>query len=605
LSTLDLYKELFKYLKPYRRRFIVALLAMILYGATDGAVPFLIREVLDGVFGDRRTDLLYLIPPVLVVFAIFRGAFGFLEKYLAATVGHRIIRDLRNDISAHLLSLSSNFYGRHTTGSLISRMTNDTLLVRSALTDAAASVLRDSVRVIALLSAAIYLDPALALIACVGLPIAILPVIRFGKRVRKLSKVGQDQFGGLTGVLQETIVGHRVVQAFAMEDYELNKFKKENDNLTGTFEKAERYGAMSAPINEIVASVAIAGVILYGGLSVISGVRSQGDFIAFITTLFLLYEPIKKLGRVNGIVQLGMAAAERIFEILNVKPEIADRTGAIDLNIENAAIEYKNIAFSYTDLSVNEGENSAEPTAEQRWVLTDINLKVETGQTVALVGMSGSGKSTLVNLLPRFYEPQQGAVLVNGHDVRDIKLKSLRSSIAVVSQHTFLFNDTIFNNIAYGRLGASEADVIAAAQASNAEDFILKLPQGYQTVIGEQGFSLSGGERSRLAIARALLRDAPILILDEATAALDSRSEKLVQQAIDRLKEGRTVLVIAHRLATVRNASKIVVMQAGVISEIGTHDELLRKGGEYSKLYRIQFQGQQEAVPKQASIGGN
>lgn len=584
----DVMRRMLAFLRPHRKTFTLALCSMVIYGATDGVVPLLIRRVLDDIFGHQNRLMLYVLPGVIILFAIFRGLFGFFQNYLSSKVGLRVVRDLRNEVGTHLLSLSPSFFERHTTGSLISRVTNDVLLVRFALTDAVAAVLRDSIRIIALLCAALYLDPVLAIIAFVGFPLGLYPVIRFGKKVRKLSRTGQEQFGGLAAILQENLIGHKVVQSFSNEDYEIARMKGENERLTKTILKAEKYGSLSAPTNEILASFAIGGVILYGGMSVIGGVRTQGDFIAFIMSMFLLYEPLKKLGRVNSIFQSGAGAAERIFEVLDAKPEVADLPGAPLLPAENPKIEFKNVFFAY------------ETGDEARWVLRDVNLIVPPGETLALVGMSGGGKSTLVNLLPRFYDPQRGMVCIGGTNIRDVNLASLRKAIAIVSQHTFLFNDTVYHNILYGNLNASDEEVFAAARAANANDFIQKLPEGYATVVGEQGLRLSGGERARLAIARALLKDAPILILDEATASLDSESESLVQDAIDRLMEERTVLVIAHRLATIRKANRIAVIVNGQIVEYGTHDELLSKGGEYAKLYRIQFAG--EEVESKVSV---
>lgn len=589
------FRRLLGYLRPYRGRFLMALAAMSLFGLTDGAVPLLIRSVLDDIFGARNEQMLLLLPIVLIIFAVVRGTCGFLQQYLATSVGLAITQDLRNEIAAKLLTLSPRFFSKNTSGALITRVTNDTLLVRMALTESVAAALRDSIRVIALLSAALYLDPVLAAIAFIGFPLGLWPVLRFGKKVRKLSKVGQDQFGGLTSILQESIVGHRVVQAFSMEDFERRRFARENERLTETFKRAAKYGALSQPTNELIASVAIAIVIVYGGYSVINNVRTQGDFIAFLAALFLLYEPLKKIGRSNTTFQTGVAAAERIFEVLDEKPEIADSPGAVTLELpQDFAIEFNGVSFSYREIPEQ---------AEGQFALRDVNLRVQAGETLALVGMSGGGKSTIVSLLARFYDPVTGSISIAGKDIRDVTVASLRRSIALVSQHTFLFNDSVYNNILYGRPEASAEEVYAAARAANAHEFIEKLPEGYRTVIGEQGYSLSGGERQRLAIARALLRNAPILILDEATASLDSESEKLVQEAIDNLIAGRTVFVIAHRLATVRSADNIAVVVRGRVVEYGPHDNLLALGGEYAKLHRLQFSGQSPATETPAAGG--
>ena len=525
-ETWRVYRRLLTYLWPFRGRFAVSLLAMAVYGATDGGIPWILKRVLDDIFGHQDSSKLYLLVGVIFFFALLRGIFGFIQRYYSATVGNGIVENIRNDISRKLLELSPGFFSAETSGGLLSRMTNDVLLIRSALTDAAAALLRDTIRVAALLVAAILLDPKLALIAFLGFPMAMLPIIKFGRRIRRLGRTGQDKVGGLTSILHEIILGNRIVQSFTMEEREQERFEAENRALTKTLNKAEKYGALSGPTNEAVAALAIALVILYGGFSVISGVRTQGDFIAFITSMLLLYEPLKKLGRVNNIVYSGVAAAERIFELLDLTPEIQSPPDAPPLKIASPRIEYRSVDFRYdagkaerTVVNVDDGES-----VSRDWVLEDVSFTVEPGSTFALVGSSGGGKSTIVNLLPRFYDVIDGEILISGRNIREVDLRSLRKAIAVVSQQTFLFNDTVFNNIRYGKPEASDEEVYAAAAAAHADIFISAMPAGYDTLVGEQGFRLSGGERARLAIARALLKDAPILILDEATASLDSES---------------------------------------------------------------------------------
>ncbi|OVE79662.1 hypothetical protein BVY02_02580 [bacterium J17] len=598
-KSYKIFRRLLAYLRPYRKRFIFALLAMVGYGASEGLIPYLLKRILDDVFGNQNSDMLYVLVVAIIGFSIVRGLLGFFQRYLAAFVGLKIIEDIRNQIIDRLLYLPSSFYSKTSSGSLISRMTNDTLLIKSALTDGASALLRDSVRIVALVSVALYLDPVLGLIAVLGFPIGLLPVLKFGKKVRRLSRVGQDKFGGLTSLLHELIVGHKVVKSFAMEDVEKDKFSKENESTTQTFQKAEKYGALSGPSNEFLGSVLIGLIILYGGVSVISGVRTQGDFIAFITAMFLLYEPLKKIGRVNNTIQIGVSAAERVFEVIDTESEIVESANPVHLRTEHPEIVYNDVWFRYQPGPVTSEEvgqslgddiTTDEGSEQSRWALKGVSLRIGAGEKIALVGMSGGGKSTFVNLLPRFFDPSKGSVSIDGVDLRDFNLKSLRQSVAMVSQHTFLFNDTVLANISYGRRGASEAEVVQAAKAANAHDFIMNLPDAYQTLVGEQGLLLSGGERARLAIARALLKDAPILVLDEATASLDSESEMLVQEAVERLMRNRTVLMIAHRLATVRNADSIAVFRKGELVEFGSHERLLESGGEYAKLYRLQFE---------------
>jgi len=583
-------KRLLGYLKPHRKKFFVAVAAMAVYGMTDGVIPFLLKNILDKIFGEQDLSMLYVIPALLVGFAVLRAGFGFAQQYLSASVGLSIVEDIRNDINRKLLDLSPSFYNASRAGNLISRMTNDTLLVRTALTDASAALLRDSIRICALVFAAIWLDPVLGTIALFIFPLAIYPIIRFGKKVRKHSRVGQDQFGGLTSNLGETIAGYKVIQSFNLQEMIQKRFLQENSVLTRTLKKAERYGALSGPTNEVFSSLAIAAIIIYGGSSVISGSRTQGQFVAFLVALFLMYDPAKKLGKINNTIQTGFSAAERIFELLDEEIEISEKENARTLQLAGSkgegSIKFEDLSFSYSE--------PGEP------VLSGISLEVPHGKTLALVGPSGGGKSTLVSMLPRYYDPVRGRVLIAGEDIREVSLKSLRDAVSVVDQHTFLFNDTIAANIGFGDVSANMDKIRSAAKAASALGFIEELPEGFDTVIGEQGLRLSGGQRARIAIARALIKDSPILVLDEATAALDSESEQYVQEAIENLMEGRTVVVIAHRLATVRSADQIAVIDKGKVAELGTHEELLSQDGIYTKLHSMQFGSESEEQKSEA-----
>ncbi len=582
MSSMKTYKRLLTYLKPYMGLFFIALFSMSIFGATDGFIPFLLKKVLDDVFGNKDPHVLWWVVGCLVVFSIVRGLFGFLEKYMSAKVGHSIVRDIRNQLFSKFVTAPIPFIEESGSGGLISRVTNDALLVRTALTEAGASLLRDTVRIIALLTVAVYLDPFMALMAFVGFPLCILPVIKFGKRVKKLSRSGQEQFGDITGLLGQVISGAKVVRIFGRENFEKDRFAKENEKFTSVLLKAEKYGALSSPTNEVLATLAVAAVMVYGALSVIKGVRTQGDFIAFITSVFLLYEPFKKLSRVTTSIQTGLSAAERIFEVIDAPEEIKDQGSKIlDANIKS--IDYRNVSFAYKQDVLETANRNA---------VSDLDFSITSGQTIAIVGMSGSGKTTIANLLPRFYDVSSGGIFINDIDIRQYTLESLRSQMSLVSQHIILFDDTVYNNISYGKEGATREQIEEAAKKAYAYDFIVNLPQGFDTQVGEQGMKLSGGQRARLAIARALLKDAPILILDEATASLDNDSEEQVQKAIDELMVGRTVIVIAHRLSTIKNANKILVMKEGRKIEFGTHDDLLLgndMGGEYSRLYAIQF----------------
>lgn len=581
-----MYKRILRYLRPHLSTFVVALLCMVVFGATDGVVPFLLKSTLDGIFGaEKNADLLWQLPFIIIGFAAVRAICDFGQQFLMASVGHRVTEDLRNDVNRHVLSLSPDFFVRHSTGELLSRVTSDVLLVRSLLTESTAAIIRDSIRVVVLLGSCIYLDPLLSLFSVIFFPIAGLPIARLGKKMRKLSKRGQDAIGQLSALFQESMQGHRVVKIFCREDFEQQRFEKGNKELTKTFVRSERVRALAGPINEFMASLVVSGVVMYGGWSVLEGTRTPGGFIAFLIAVFLMYEPFKKLTRVNATVQQGFAGAQRIFEILDTPPTIQDPKTPKPLS-RTCEIVFDRVSFQYP----TRGQGD-EPTV----ALQDISLVIPEGKKVALVGFSGSGKSTLVDLVPRFIDPTSGSVTIGGTDLREASLEELRSRIAMVGQHTFLFNDSVYNNIAYGNPAATEAEVRAAAKAAYAEDFIEKLPLGYQTLVGEGGMTLSGGERQRLAIARAILKNSPILILDEATASLDNRAEREVQMAIEALEQGRTSIIIAHRLSTVRDADRIVVMSGGRIVEQGTHEELLRREAEYSRLHALQFRESEAA----------
>ena len=581
-----MYRRVLQYLKAHKAGFFSALICMVIFGGTDGVVPFLVKYILDGVFTNRDEKLLWILPGVLMGFAIIRAASDFGQQFLMARVGHQVTEDIRNDVNRHVLSLSPDFFVRHSTAELLSRVTSDVLLIRTLLTDSSATIIRDLIRLIALMGSCFYLDPTLSAIAIIFFPMAGVPIAKIGKKIRRLSKRGQDAIGELSALFQESMQGHRVVKIFCREDYEQARFEKGNHELTRTFIKSERMRAAAGPINEVLASFAISGVLMYGGYTVISGVRSSGEFMAFLVSVFLMYEPFKKLTRVNATIQQGIAGAQRIFEILDTKPSVTEPAVCKPLPTRYD-IELKNVAYEYP--ARNGGD-------ELSLALDGISLVIPEGKKVALVGFSGAGKSTMVDLIPRFIDPSKGGVFLGGVDLRELSLSGLRGRMAMVGQHTFLFNDTIYNNIAYGNPLATRAEVEAAAKAAFAYDFIMQLPSGFESLVGEGGMTLSGGERQRLAIARAILKNAPILILDEATASLDNRAEREVQSAIQALEQGRTTVVIAHRLSTVQDADLIVVMSKGRIVEQGTHAQLLDKGGEYSRLHALQFRESEDAA---------
>jgi subfamily B ATP-binding cassette protein MsbA len=466
-------------------------------------------------------------------------------------------------------------------------MTNDVALVQAALTSAVTGIVRDALTVIGLVCVVFYRDYKLALIAMLVFPLAIYPLLNFGKKLKRYAQRMLITLEDITRRLNETIVGVRIVKGFAMEEYEGSRFREVNETLFRAFMKRFKVRALSNPVMETLGGVGVAAIVFYGGYQVIQGVSTPGTFFSFIAALFMLYEPIKRINEANINIQEGVSAGDRIFELLDTPLDVTDKPDAKILESVKDGIVYDNVSFKYID----------DP------VLREINLTVQVGQVVAIVGESGVGKSTLLDLLPRFYDVTRGAILIDGVDIRDYTQQSLRGNIAIVTQQTILFDDTVRNNIAYGRPDLPMDQVISAAKAAHSHTFISALPKGYDTMIGENGVKLSGGERQRLAIARALLKNPPILLLDEATSNLDSDSEKAVQKALETLMKGRTTLVVAHRLSTVRNADRIYVMKKGAILEQGGHDELLASGGEFSRLYKLQFSLQEEEAPLVTPVG--
>lgn len=547
---------------------------MLVYGTTDGAIPFLVRTVMDDIFARKDQAALNVIPFIIVAVFAVRGLVNFGQSYLTAYVGLHIVTDVRDTINRHLQSLSLSFFHRHPTGTLISRVINDVAMLRMAVTESVASLMRDTTSLVVLTAVAFYMDWVLATIAFIVFPASVLPVTRLSRKIKRFTKRGLVARGNLTTFLQESIQGNRIVKAFGMEEYEVERFNQENQRVLKQTLRASRIRAVVTPAMELLAAFGIAGVVWYGGSSVIEGGRTQGEFSAFIAAMVLMYQPFKSLTRMFAVVQQGIAAAERVFEILDEQLEIQDHPNAVPAPRFSRAIEIRNISFGYG----------------HKLVLRDIDLKIVEGEMIALVGVSGVGKSTLADLIPRFYDVTSGKITLDGVDIREVTLQSLRSQIGIVAQHTFLFNDTVRNNIAYGDPSRDMESIVAAAKAAHAHEFIMAMPQGYDTMVGEFGVRLSGGQRQRLAIARALLKDAPILILDEATSSLDSESERLVQEALENLMARRTTLVIAHRLSTIRKAHRIVVLVGGAIVEEGTHEELLARKAEYSRLYTLQFQ---------------
>jgi subfamily B ATP-binding cassette protein MsbA len=566
--------RLFGYARPYRGRFAAALAAMVVYAAATAAVAALIQPVIDHVLPEG-TGLSRWCTALLLVYLI-KGLGGYASAFLMTDIGQRVVRDLRDRLFRHILDQSATFFSRHTSGQLMSRITNDVNQVQQAVSETLGDLLREGLSLVGLAVYLFYLDARLALVAVTGAPLVVYPLVRFGKRIRSTTRRSQEHLEQLSHVTAEAFTGHRIVKAFGAEGHEEQRFRRASERLYRTNLKVTSALALLPPLMELLGGVAVVGLIWYGSRQIADKALTEGDFAAFVTAAFMMYAPIKKLSRVNATLQQAMAASERIFEILDTHSEVPERPDAPALARLRQAIEFRNVSFSYDGVS--------------KTILKDVSFTVRAGQAVAIVGLSGAGKTTLVNLLPRFYDVSGGAILIDGIDIRDVTLTSLRSQIAIVTQDTVLFDDTITNNITYGAPGTSRDAIEAAAKAAHAHEFIVTLPDQYETRIGERGQLLSGGQRQRLAIARALLRNSSMLILDEATSSLDAESELLVQDALQTLMRNRTSFVIAHRLSTVRRADAIIVVERGRIAEIGRHDELLaRPGGVYAKLYSLQI----------------
>jgi subfamily B ATP-binding cassette protein MsbA len=590
---MNTYLRLLKYLKPYAWKLALAMVFMGLLAITTGIYAWLIGPLIEfitkgGTLGEStiakvmawilplssdRNALMLQLPLFLILVTALKGIAYAGQFYLMGDIGQRVIFDMRRDLHEKLLSQSLDFFHDRKSGDILSRFINDVRNVENAVTYAVSSALRDTATVLVLLVTLFFMDWKLSLMAFIILPIAAFPLSRFAKYLKKVTMDAQVSQGDMAGLLSETVQGTQIVQAFCMEGYEKERFGRENRRYLGIMLKSFFVRAVQSPAMEMLGVIGLAITIWYATHRIQTGDLKPAHFFSFFATVIMIYMPIKNLGKLNQFYQAGVVGAERVFEYIDAVPRIIDKPGALDLQIFQSSVKYEDIRFKYRDIEVIKG----------------VDLEIPRGKTVALIGESGAGKSTLASLLPRFYDVTGGRITVDGNDIRDLTILSLRSKIALVTQDVFLFNDTVRENISYGNQEITPGSVERAARAAYAHDFIMAMPEGYETLIGERGIKLSGGQKQRLAIARALLKDSPILILDEATSALDSEGEAEVQKALDALMQNRTTLVIAHRLSTIRNADELIVLKNGTVVERGRHQELLDADGEYAKLHRLQF----------------
>ncbi|BCK88646.1 lipid A export ATP-binding/permease protein MsbA [Sideroxyarcus emersonii] len=574
MTSLQLYLRLMGYVRPYWRAFAVSILGMAVAAATEPLLPALLKPFLDGTFVQKDDLVMRWAPGLILLIFFVRGVAGFFGSYAIHWVGNKLVMDLRAEMFGKLLALPTRFYDDHATGSLISKLTYDVTQVTAAATSVVTITVRDSIIIVGLLAWLFYLDWKLTLLSLLVAPVVAWVISTINRRLRSSSRDSQRAMGSITQVIEESVTAHKVVKLFGGQSYESARFAVEINGVRRHMMRQAAAALANVPIVQMVAAIALAVIVYLATMQARSDATTVGGFLSFVTAMLMLTAPLKRLTSVSEFTQRGLAAAESIFELLDSPSEVD--AGKTEIGRATGHLVFEHLDFSYHD--------------DGRLALDDICLDIPAGQSVALVGASGSGKSTLANLVPRFYTPTGGRITLDGHDIHDLSLASLRANIALVSQEVVLFNDTVAANIGYGQMReVPESEIVAAATAAHAMEFIREMPQGLETLVGEKGVRLSGGQRQRIAIARAILKNAPILILDEATSALDSESERHVQAALETLMQGRTTLVIAHRLSTIEKADRIVVLQKGRVVETGTHAELLAKGGAYAQLHRIQF----------------
>ena len=575
---MTLYLRILSYIKPYMHRLLFAMVCTIMAAAGNLYIPWIIKDMIDEVLADKNGTMLNWIAASIIAIFIVRGLFWYGQNYLMSYVGQSVIIDIRAAVFKKLQRLSVSFYDKNKTGTIMSYVTNDVNALQSAMVENTIEMITEGFILIGSVVAMIYLDWRLTLFTVCTFPVVLWFMEFFGKKIRKTGGRIQECTADITSVLQESVASARVIKSFVREDYEVDRFDVENKaNFRANMKNAQLMATLT-PVVELVAAIGVTMIIWYGGNNVINGTITAGSLVAFLTYAVNISNPIKRLTRVIGNIQKALAAAQRVFMIIDMPEEIAESRDAKQLPEVSGKVEFQNVSFAYND----KGN-----------VITDLSFSVKPGEVIAIVGPSGAGKSTIANLLPRFYDVNKGDIKIDGHSVREVTLDSLREQVGIVPQETMLFNGSVYNNILYGRLDATKEEIEAAAKAANAHDFIMQLTDGYETKLGDRGVNLSGGQRQRIAIARAILKIPRILILDEATSALDTESERVVQEALDRLMVGRTSFVIAHRLSTVKNADKILVLEKGNLVESGTHDELLALDGLYAHLYKIQYRNKE------------
>ena len=574
-----LYKRILSYIKPYLHILSIALLCTMLAAAGNLYLPWIFRDMIDKVLNAKDYYMLNVISASIVVIFLLRGIFLYGQNYLMSYVGQHVIIDIRSEVFRKLQRLSMSFYDKNKTGTIMSYVTNDVNALQGAMVDNTIELVTEGIILIGSVCAMIYLDWKLTLFTILTFPVVLYFMNYFGKKIRRSGGQIQEATADITSVLQESVSSARVVKSFVREQYEIERFERENEaNLKANLKNA-KYMATLTPTIEFVAALGVTLILWYGGNNVIAGETTAGSLVAFLAYAVNISNPIKRITRVSGNIQKALAAAQRVFDVLDLREEVRDLPDAKALPAVTGTVSFEHVTFSY-----NTGDE----------ILHDLSFTAKPGQAIGLVGPSGAGKSTVASLLPRFYDCDAGTIRIDGTDIRHVTLDSLRNQVGIVPQETILFNGSVYDNILYGRLDATKEEIEAAAKAANAHDFIMELPEGYNTMLGDRGVNISGGQRQRIAIARAILKDPRILILDEATSALDTESERVVQEALNRLMVGRTSIIIAHRLSTIKNADRILVLDKGKLAEDGTHEELMAKNGLYAHLYQIQYRTNEE-----------